>query len=132
MVCVVRLALYAGLRAGECHGLRWRDVDRSDRRIRVSTSVGRTREGTYLKGPKCAASARMFPIATPLLRAIELRASQSGEAGIAPDAEHFVCGSGEQYRDPRTLSMAFAQLCKQRWEREDLRLCTRVDERAKP
>lgn len=109
--CAMRLALYAGLRAGECCGLRWRDVSESADRVRVSASIGRTAEGCYVKSPKNASSAREFPVVGPLSRALLVRRSAVGQAGKLPDGSWFVCGDEGEFLNPRTLSISFGQLC---------------------
>ena len=104
-----RLALHAGLRAGECCGLRWRDVGEGCSRIRVSAAVGRTASGCYLKGPKNPTSAREFPV-VPLLRdALAARRELDGGGG-EPDGSWFCCGAGASFEDPRRLSDAFSAL----------------------
>ncbi|MBQ9002287.1 MAG: site-specific integrase, partial [Eggerthellaceae bacterium] len=106
--CAVTLALHAGLRAGECCGLRWRDVETDAGRLRVVASVGRSAQGVYLKSPKCDASAREFPIVESVASSLAARAL---DAGGSPDPSNFVCGS-ETFSDPRRLSYEFSRLCE--------------------
>ena len=109
--CAMKLALYAGLRAGECCGLRWRDVNAPADRLRVAASIGRTAEGCYVKSPKNTSSAREFPVVPTLSHALLVRRAAVGSAETAPDGAWFVCGEGEDYSNPRVLSIAFGQLC---------------------
>ncbi|MBQ9002286.1 MAG: site-specific integrase [Eggerthellaceae bacterium] len=109
--CAVKLALYAGLRVGECCGLRWRDVSAPADRLRVTASIGRTTEGCYVKSPKNPSSAREFPVVAPLSAALLKRRAVASFAGEPPDGAWFVCGEGEGFSNPRMLSGAFSQLC---------------------
>ena len=109
--CAVKLALFAGLRVGECCGLRWRDVSAPADRLRVTASIGRTTESCYVKSPKNPSSAREFPVVAPLSAALLKRRAVASYAGEPPDGAWFVCGEGEGFSNPRMLSAAFSQLC---------------------
>lgn len=61
-----RLALACGLRAGECCGLRWRDVDLDAQVLLVAAAIGRAKGSTYGKGPKTPDSNRRIPLTAPL------------------------------------------------------------------
>ena len=108
LALAVRLALYAGLRAGECCGLRWRDVGAGYARLRIASSVGRASSGCYVKGPKNASSAREMPVVPALSRALAARADA---VGGRPKGAWFCCGSEESFMDPRRLSREFSELC---------------------
>lgn len=107
----VRLGLYAGLRAGEVCGLRWCDVSEDGSSIRVSSSIGRSIEGCYVKAPKNRSSIRDMPIVSVLARQLRERSAYVAN-GFEPSGTWFVCGEEESFLDPRRLSNKFAELCE--------------------
>ena len=62
------LALFAGLREGECCGLRWRDYDEKAQTISVREAIGRDGGKNYSKAPKTARSRRKIKVSPPLAR----------------------------------------------------------------
>ena len=66
-----RLALACGLRAQECCGLTWADVDLDSRELRIDRAIGREEGRTYDKAPKTPDSMRTVPM--PMAVADELR-----------------------------------------------------------
>lgn len=96
----VALALYAGMRRGECCALRWRDVDLREGYLRVEHAIGHGEDGQYLKCPKNG-STRAVPISDDLAEALAerrdaafaeaLRTYEPDEAALRfPDL--YVCG----------------------------------------
>jgi integrase len=76
------VALGTGLRLGELRALRWRDVDRERRLIRIDRAYSR-RE---LKRPKTEAGSRSVPLFSSVLAALEMMATRALEHGrYAPD-----------------------------------------------
>ena len=59
-----RFMLYTGVRAGECCGLQWRDVDQKNGIIHIRKTVTRNSEGKWVLGetPKTRTSKRDIPI----------------------------------------------------------------------
>lgn len=93
----VLLALMTGMRQGEICALRWQDVDRVSRKIRVSHALTRA-SGTFaLSTPKTRSSARTIPYGDELARVLEARArAMHGEReamGLDWDEGLFVVGS---------------------------------------
>lgn len=69
----VALALYGGLRRGECCALTWREVDLTNGSIRVAHAIGRDADGCYLKSTKNG-RARTVPISAGLGEVLRERA----------------------------------------------------------
>ncbi len=81
-VCFFDVALGTGLRLGELRGLRWRDVERDRRVIRVERAYSR-RE---LKRPKSEAGVRSVPLFASVDDALRHLAARAVERGrYAPD-----------------------------------------------
>jgi integrase len=81
-VCFFDTALGTGLRLGELRGLRWRDVDRDRRLIRVERAYSR-RE---LRRPKSDAGVRSVPLFASVDEALRHLAARALERGLyAPD-----------------------------------------------
>jgi integrase len=81
-VCLFDVALGTGLRLGELRALRWRDVDRSRRLIRVERAYSRGQ----LRRPKTEAGVRavpLFPSVDEATRELAARALERGR--YAPD-----------------------------------------------
>ena len=70
------ICLYAGLRRGEVLALRYEDIDRARRVIRVSRAVEYVGNNAHIKAPKTEAGVRTVPLLDPL--AAVLPASSSG------------------------------------------------------
>jgi integrase len=63
------LALFYGMRQGECLGLRWSDVDLDRHTITIAQTLQTAEDGTlFFDTPKSAASVRVLPL-VPLLEA---------------------------------------------------------------
>jgi integrase len=79
---LVDVALGTGLRLGELRALRWGDIDRERRLLRVDRAFSR-RE---LKQPKTEAGSRSVPLFSSVLAALEMMAARALERGrYAPD-----------------------------------------------
>lgn len=99
--CAVALALYAGMRRGECCALAWRDVDMTNGSIRVAHSLGLDEDGCYLKATKNG-RARTVPVSDSLREVLRERARWTMgelEAVYGPDEarlrfpSHYVIGN---------------------------------------
>ncbi|MCI1431297.1 MAG: site-specific integrase, partial [Atopobiaceae bacterium] len=117
----VLLALMTGMRQGEICALRWQDVDRVSRKIRVSHALTRA-SGTFaLSTPKTRSSARTIPYGDELARVLEARArAMHGEReamGLDWDEGLFVVGSAVTgaWKSPMALGQewrAFVRVAK--------------------
>lgn len=115
------LALHAGLRQGECCGLKWRDVDLDASEIHIRQAIGVADGGAYEKPPKTAKSLRDVPIDPALVSKLASRRdAMLGELDRAhmrmtPDAFGglYVCGtiSGE-YLHPTRLSRKWSSMAE--------------------
>lgn len=116
---VVALSLLAGMRRGECCGLRWRDVNLKDGVMRVEHAIGQGEGGMYLKCPKNG-SARDVPISDELRDFLAERRDAVAEELVRfhgpeeaplifPDL--FVCGRMDgRWYSPCTVSTLWAEL----------------------
>ena len=83
------LALFAGLREGECCGLQWGDVvlTRDGGELNVRRSIALGNGGAYVKEPKTAQSKRAVPISATLARILAAQRVRTvnarAEAGVA-------------------------------------------------
>jgi integrase len=77
------LALFYGMRQGECLGLRWSDVDFTNHRLTISQTLQTAEDGTlFFDKPKSDASVRVLPL-VPLMEArLRLARVQAGEPGL--------------------------------------------------
>lgn len=113
------LALHAGLRQGECCGLRWRDVDLDGKAIHITEAIGVGDGGAYTKRPKTKRSRRDIPIDDDLVEKLrnrrdQMRAELAG-VSVAMGAQEFanlyVCGTIDgRYYHPTKLSREWAGL----------------------
>lgn len=100
----VELAYLAGLRRGEICGLRWGDIDFTEKKISITSAIGVANHGTYTKSPKTKSSIRTFPMIPQLQEIlINLYAFQKKEYGEVLNA-YFVCGKKKKYLLPSVLS----------------------------
>ena len=61
--CLLTLLVTAGLRRGECVGLKWKDFDKNKQTISIERNVVyATKDGTIINTPKTAKSIRTIPI----------------------------------------------------------------------
>jgi integrase len=80
---------YAGLRASEALGLRWRDLDFEAETITVAGQLDPRQNGVRLDTTKTTASAATVPMLPVLRRELQAHRKRSGERGlgrIRPDA----------------------------------------------
>lgn len=113
------LALHAGLRQGECCGLRWRDVDLDSAELHIRQAIGVADGGAYEKPPKTAKSSRDVPIDSDLIAKLVSRRdamrSELDRAHMNMTPADFgglyVCGtiSGE-YLHPTSLSRKWSSM----------------------
>lgn len=97
VIVAAALSLFAGLREGECCGLRWRDYDEKTQTITVREAIGRDGGKNYSKVPKTARSKRKIKVTPPLERMLARRRRYMQEeletTGSTLDPEEF----GELY-----------------------------------
>lgn len=116
-----RLALACGLRAGECCGLAWRDVDLDAGTIEVRAAIGRADGGTYDKTPKTPDSYRSIPIPPSLAAELESwrviqrtrwEALAEGQAGkVAAFGDTYIVGFADgRFMTPHALGNAWTRL----------------------
>lgn len=65
------VCLYGGLRRGEALALRYEDIDREKREIRVTKAVEYIGNNPHIKSPKTAAGVRVVPLLDPLADALQ-------------------------------------------------------------
>ena len=115
IVIAAKIALYTGLREGECCGLMWKDVDLEGRVMWVRRSIGCGSNGTYVKNPKTD-KVRDVPIPNGLLTVLRARmAAQRPEfmaAGLAKKfpAEAYVLGDVAGYLEPQRINVGWRAL----------------------
>ncbi|MDV2476398.1 site-specific integrase [Rhodococcus zopfii] len=84
---LVRFAAQTGMRAGECCGLRWENVDLLRGRITVAESISTVKNGDWTVVPPKNGKTRVVPIPPPLRDALADLAAKRGNAGaFAPAA----------------------------------------------
>lgn len=84
---LVRFAAQTGMRAGECCGLRWENVDLLRGRITVAESISTVKNGDWTVVPPKNGKTRVVPIPPPLRGALADLAAERGKAGaFAPEA----------------------------------------------
>jgi len=110
------MALALGLRRGELLGLRWVDVDFSNRRLRVTQTLQRVRgEGIIFGPPKSRRSRRVLTMPSILIETLKRhRAAQDTDRKAAGRDWHgsglvFTTATG-RHIEPRNLSIAFGRL----------------------
>lgn len=116
-----RLALACGLRAGECCGIRWRDLDLDGRTVTVREAIGRAEGGTYNKPPKTPDSHRTIPLAVPICAELAAwRESQQSDLDRAAEgqgrevpalADCYILGYADgSFMTPHALGNAWSRL----------------------
>ena len=112
----VLLLLY-GLRRGEVLGLRWRDVDESDREIRIRQQIHRSHGALQLGPVKTAAGRRDLPLLPLAAEALRTRAQAQeadrqvlGQAWQASYGLVFTTRTGRPV-EPRNLVRSFRRIC---------------------
>lgn len=108
----IALALYAGLHAAECCGLKWVDVDLQNAQIRVSESIGIAEGGMYTKSPKNETRRRTIDIPPQLLEVLERRhqimRDQAVNAGLHLKPNMYVLSYDlDHYLNPSNLSKSW-------------------------
>ncbi|MFI6399534.1 tyrosine-type recombinase/integrase [Rhodococcus coprophilus] len=84
---LVRFAAQTGMRAGECCGLRWENVDLLRGRITVAESISTVKNGDWTVVPPKNGKTRVVPVPPPLRDALADLAAERGKAGaFAPEA----------------------------------------------
>lgn len=118
-----RLALMCGLRASECCGLRWRDVDLDGHTLSIIAAIGRAEGGTYVKGAKTRDSYRWMPIPPTLASELmawresqrakweKLAEGQRKEVSSFEDC-HVVGYADGRFMTPHALSNAWSRLAR--------------------
>jgi integrase len=123
-VCLFDVALGTGLRLGELRALRWRDVDRSRRLIRVERAYSRG----DLRRPKTVAGVRAVPLFQSVDDALRELAARAVERGrYAPDQLVFGSERGTPLQPSNfrqriwTPALRFAGLAESGFRFHDLR-----------
>jgi integrase len=108
--------LIYGLRLGEVLGLRWRDIDKDDREIRVRQQLQRVKGELRLYPVKTAAGRRDLPL-LPIARGMlglrrQAQAADRAELGRAGQDNGFVftTKTGRPI-EPRNLLRSFRRIC---------------------
>ncbi|WP_277371175.1 tyrosine-type recombinase/integrase [Rhodococcus rhodochrous] len=84
---LVRFAAQTGMRAGECCGLRWENVDLLRARITVAESISTVKNGDWTVVPPKNGKTRVVPIPPPLRDALtDLAATRGRIEAFAPEA----------------------------------------------
>lgn len=81
LALLVRFAAQTGMRAGECCGLRWENVDLLRGRITVAESISTVSGGDWCVVPPKNGKTRVVPIPPPLRDALAYLAAERAEAG---------------------------------------------------
>lgn len=136
LTVAARLALYCGLRRGECcaltwgnvdlQGVEWPDTKEAGPKLRVEQSVGVAEGGTYLKPPKSAAGHRVLALQGGIIDVLEERRAAMWQewcdalnsAGIVPTErafnDLFVCGRVDgKFYNPAMLTHEWAAFARQ-------------------
>ena len=107
--CIIMILLTAGLRRGECIGLKWQDIDFDDNTISIERAAIYTKEtGTVVAEPKTVNSVRRIPmmvgVADMLTKLKELRKKEYLNVKI--DETFLFCTEGNPFqpRDPNCVT----------------------------
>lgn len=91
------LAVFYGMRQGECLGLRWSDVDLDAGVLTIAQTLQVEAGGVLSFGtPKSKTSRRTIPLAPVILA--RLKVARAADDAIAPDALVFRSGNGDPIR----------------------------------
>lgn len=136
LTIAARLALYCGLRRGECcaltwgnvdlEGIQWEGEDERGPKIRVAQSIGEAKSGTYVKPPKSAAGNRVLALKGGIVDALRERraamwdewSTAMKEADMLPTEDAFstlyVCGRIDgSYCNPTVLTHEWTSFARQ-------------------
>lgn len=107
--CIIMILLTAGLRRGECIGLKWQDIDFDDNTISIERAAIYTKKtGTVVAEPKTVNSVRIIPmmvgVADMLTKLKELRKKEYPNVKI--DETFLFCTEGNPFqpRDPNGVT----------------------------
>lgn len=108
-ILVTLISMTTGMRIGEACGLRWDDIDLSNREIKIQRTVSRvydpkTKQSfTHIGPPKTKDSVRTIPIPENLYVILQKICDKTG----------YVCSaSGEKPNEPRTARASYVRLLK--------------------
>ena len=123
----VRLALHTGMRAEEVAGLRWADVDLTDKVIHVCNVIERAQVAEvgedgedrmayreFDAKPKTEGSARDIPMDAELVRILEDHKAKVVEFFSGNLDERYVIGVGGKHYSPHRLGVNFKKWCRVR------------------
>lgn len=115
--CAMQLLLTAGLRRGECLGLKWKDLDEAGSTITIERSVVYTpNSGVIISTPKTADSIRTIPVMPhmlSLLLRLKQQVKQTYPHVILNDAFIFPSGTNIfQPRNPTTFTRRVKRFIK--------------------
>lgn len=136
LAVAAQLALYCGLRRGECCGLTWANVDlkgvawagcnEQGPKIRIVQSIGEAKGGTYVKPPKSAAGDRVLALKGGIVDVLTKRreamwqewSAAMAAAGIDRTERAFntlyVCGGADgSYLTPAVLTHEWTSFARQ-------------------
>lgn len=111
------LASTTGMRRGEVLGVRWQDINFTERKLAVRQAVGITNNGLIIKSPKTKKSKRVISLSASSLEALcDHRKRQAAEKialGEAYNDFGLVCAHPDgSMIHPRSLSESFTNLIK--------------------
>lgn len=115
--CILQLMITAGLRRGECLGLKWQDIDFERLTLSVQRNATYTRESGVVVGePKTATSIRVIPLMNGTAKLLEeLKQRQRQKFPSAPIEEVFLfCRADNPLwpREPTKLTYKIKKFCE--------------------
>ena len=108
----IGLLMFTGMRAGELIALRWEDIDKDDRLLRIRKSAGAVPDRDFggcklvVTCPKTAGSERAIPLCGSALEALGRLRKQTFESG------YVIAGKNGGMLDPRCLDDLFYSVQK--------------------
>lgn len=117
LTAAVRVLLYTGMRAGECLGLQWEDIDFEHKKIRIRHTLSDVGGTHFLTTPKTKTSVRYQYMSEPLEQLLRqhLTEQKKLEAKLGADFLHpemvFTSSTGN-YKDRSCLYNSFKQHLK--------------------